>query len=569
MLYACGVQGRPATATEDKDFQRIFAYLEKGEYLNAKELFEERITGNLTKEEEAFEAFSEYKNAILQDVSESKLPFDDAMSICESGYKAGFEMYFSDFQMQLDAIQNSMTCFAEGMDYFESADFENAYLKLAQVLSQDVNYGKALETVYQIALNTLDSESVDGLLLSEKCLKLIESNLENYMVSELETGGEEKLLQELHDVSLKSAEALQEKRRTLFAAAQFANAAKYSNYLQTLSNDPQVWYDAMENELNQYASLIREWNTLTEDYSTYYILTDNGLETRGESPAFSSTHDDYIQLVITPARGWDSRVAYGVIDERGTARFGISDSAENYIDWVELTGDSWRDTTSWKIPIKIFADRLNDSPNAIILYSDGTMDIYSVDSSTPYNELQTYDNVLDFISFNGEFAILTKGGQVKLTSGIWWMDLSSWEEITEITIGTASPAGYFASYVVSPDTYLYGLGEDGTIHYVEILYESEADQIPESGLITLDDTVVKIAGSAYLTQSGVLGSVEQILNEWLVANYGNYKFSSIAKANPGSGNEYDDIIAATTTDGEVFIIDLYEVRDSLLNLNRQ
>lgn len=39
-LCACGAQGRPATATEDKDFQRVFDYLEEGEYLKAQEFFE-------------------------------------------------------------------------------------------------------------------------------------------------------------------------------------------------------------------------------------------------------------------------------------------------------------------------------------------------------------------------------------------------------------------------------------------------------------------------------------------------------------------------------------------------
>lgn len=570
-LCACSAQGRPATATEDKDFQKVFNYLEEGEYLKAQEFFGKNITGNLEKEEAAWEEFYSYKNAVLQDMSSGNLSLDEATSIYEAGIKAGFETYFSDFETQLNAMQNSMVCFDDGINCFNSADYENAYLNLEQVLPQDVNYGEALETIYQIAMETADSESVDELLLSEKCLQLIKNSSENYVVSELEDNGEIKLTQLLHDVSLKSAAMLQADRRTLFAAAQYANAAGYSTHLQTLTEDAQGWAEAMTDELNEYAKLIREWNTLAkEDFEeSYYILKETGIVTQGESPSFKTTRDDYIQLVLMGWWGWDTRMAYGIIDELGTARFGISDSATDYIDWVELTSDSWRNTGAWHLPIKVFLDQGSDSPNAIVLYSDGAMDIYSTDLPASYYELQNYDDVLDFISiYNEEFAILTKSGQVHCTSGIWWLDLSGWEGITEITVGTASPAGYSASYAFSADDYIYGLDKNGNIYYTQILTESKSDRIPENGVFVLsEDTVVKIAGSAYLTQTGVLGSVEETLNDWLMENYGNYKFASIAKANPGDGNyQSSDVIAATTMDGEVFIIDLYKARNSLLNL---
>lgn len=561
-LCACGAQSRPATATEDKDFQKVFGYLEKGEYLKAQEFFEKNIAGSLSKENMASEAFYSYMNAVLRDMSAGKLSADEAMLICEAGNKAGFEMYFSGFEMELEFMQNSMMCFNNGMSYFDSADFENAYLNLAQVLPQDVNYGEAQETIYQIALETADSEFADELLLSEKCLKLIDDHSENYVVSDLKDQGTEKLFKLLHDVSLKSAEALNAERRTLFAAAQYANSAIYSRQLQHLTDDAQKWNEAMLNELNQYAELVREWNTLTEDSSTYYILTEDGIETQGDPPRFTTTHDDYIQLVIT----YGDQSSYGVIDELGNAKFGIDDSAEDYIDWVELTTGSWRSRESLGIPIKIFLSNWRDSPNAIILYSDGTTDVYSADSLSSYYELQSYNDILDFIEldyyYDNEFAILTKSGEVNCTSAIEWLDLSEWEGITEITVGNASPAGYSGTYIYfDPSTYLYGLDKNGSIHYMEILRESESDQVPESGVFPLDDTVVKIAGSAYLTQSGVLGSVESALNDWLKVNYGDYRFDSIAKANPSSS--YYDVIAATATDGEVFLIDLHRAMRNL------
>lgn len=570
-LCACGTQSRPTTATEDKAFQKVFDYLEEGEYLKAQEFFEKNITGNLEKEEAAWEEFYSYKNAVLQDMSSGNLSLDKAKLIYEAGIKAGFETYFSDFEMQLNEMQNSMACYDDGISYFNSADYENAYLSLAQVLPQDVNYDEALETIYQIATETADSESVDELLLSEKCLKLIKNSSENYVVTELKDNGEIKLTQLLHDVSLKSAAMLQADRRTLFAAAQYANAAGYSTHLQTLTEDAQGWAEAMVDELNQYSKLVREWNTLAKEdlRDSYYILKETGVVPQGESHSFKTTRDDYIQLALMFMGGWDTRIAYGIIDELGTARFGISDSAADYIDWVELTSDSWRNNGAWHRPIKVFLARGSDSPNAIVLYSDGAMDIYSTDLPNSYYELQNYDDVLDFISiYDEDFVILTKSGQVHCTSGVWWINLSGWEEITEITTGTASPAGYSASYVLTEDNYIYGLDKNGNIYYTQILTESESDRIPENGVFVLpEDIVVKIAGSAYLTQSGVLGSVEQTLNDWLMENYGSYKFASIAKANPGKGNyQSGDVIAATTTEGEVFIIDFYKIRHSLLLL---
>ena len=150
--------------------------------------------------------------------------------------------------------------------------------------------------------------------------------------------------------------------------------------------------------------------------------------------------------------------------------------------------------------------------------------------------------------------MLQKSGYVSTTSGI---NLSEWKEIIEITSGTARTSGY--NSISNERDYLYGLDKNGVIYYTEILTKSEAEKIPESGTFVLSEPVIKIAGDAYLTQSGILGSIEPILNEWLQVNYSNYKFSSISK---GIGC---NAIAATSTDGEVFIIDLRHARYELTN----
>lgn len=576
-LCACGAQGRPATATEDKDFQKVFNYLEEGEYLKAQEFFEKNITGNLEKEDAAWEEFYSYKNAVLQDMSSGNLSLDEATSIYEAGIRAGFETYFSDFETQLNAMQNSMVCFDDGINCFNSADYENAYLNLVQVLPQDVNYGEALETIYKIAIESSDSDVTDDLLLSEKCFKLIERSQENYMVSELETDGELHLLQMLHDVTLKSAEALQAENWPSYAAAQYANAAGYSNRLQTLADNPEEWFNRQTEESEQYSRIIRECNILADDLDSYYILTENGIDsTRYEltesgieavsgSPSFTTSATDYIQLVMT-SLGTSGRGGFGVLDKFGNIKFGITNTSEQYYDWVALKDYSGRNTDGWNIPIKINLSMPKGSPDALVLYSDGTIDFYSVDPFPSYFEMQNYGDIADFIQINrdDDFVVLRKSGHVNCTSEYWWMDFSDWPEITQITVGTANPEGY-GSFGITHD-YIYGLDKDGVIHYKRIIHdedEAESGRIPENGTIVLNEPVIKISGSAYLTQSGILGSMEPLLNDWLLENYGNYRFSSIARANSSDSYIYRDMIAATTTEGEIFIIELGRTREFL------
>jgi lipoprotein len=546
---------RATEATEDVDLQQVFECLENGKYKQAQQIFENNIAGNIKKEKAAQIGFEQYIQASIRDVSAGKLSLEDALLFCEAGYKGGFTEYLSDFELTLDTIRISMRCFADGKNNYINGNYKLAYLELNNVSPLDANFGNALEIIYQIAIKTSKSETADELLLSQKCFQHIQRNSDRYTVSDLKANGEYETLQMLHNTTLKLADALYAEGRTLFAAAEYGNAAGYSKRLMSFFTDSDSinrWLD----ELELYAECIRQCSILTY-YDGYYILTKNGVEPYGRDnasypPAFQTSAKDYIFLVLDGY--YNDHQAYGVIRKSGDAKFGVDSSAKEYKDWAALEDYTWRKTESC-YPIKIFLDVYGNSPDAIVLYSDGTIDIISSDWPSSYYDLQTYDDVLDFINiYEDEFAVLQKSGYVSTTSGI---NLSEWKEIIEITSGTARTSGY--NSISNERDYLYGLDKNGVIYYTEILTKSEAEKIPESGTFVLSEPVIKIAGDAYLTQSGILGSIEPILNEWLQVNYSNYKFSSISK---GIGC---NAIAATSTDGEVFIIDLRHARYELTN----
>lgn len=567
-LFGCSAQGgffgeaqsRPVRASEDEVFQQIFAYLEEGEYLKAQELFENDVKGNLNKEDEAQNAFASYVTLVLEDVNAGELPSEKALRFCEAGKKAGFESYFMDFEVRLTTILNSMTNFSDGQKYFEAGNFQDAYYSLSCVVPQDIKCGDALSMIYEIGSNLSESANIDDLLLSAECFKHVLNNQEEYTDEELETDDELKLFQILHDVTLRCAEILLEDSRDKYAATQYATAAGYSSELAAITGE-QVWFEKRQSEMQEYARLIREQNVMTEDGGTRYLLTENGIFTEGNDPNYTTTASDHIQLVLCNA----SNATYGVIDEWGQVRFGFSDGTQydrDYAKWVELADGSWR---RMGIATKIFLDEGSAGPNAIILYTDGAIDIFSSDAPSSYYELQHYGyifGVLDFYSIGREdFAVLTKDGNILTTPGIEGVDLSSWEDITAITTGHASPAGYKSSYVFSEREYLYGLDSNGAIYYTEIINDSDYPHIAESGCIALTEAVKQIAGGAYLTYSGKLGSLEPLVDQWLQDTYGIYEFTSIVKINSGI-DEHNDLIAATTTNGQVIYMNLDAYRYS-------
>lgn len=571
------LRDRIASSTEDRDLRQVLRYLENGEYRNAKETFENNILGSVLKENAIEDAFNSYIEMAIEDVNRGILSIESAQLFLEAGRRtelSGLVLYLNVFKTQLEHITFSMEHFTAGQALFEQKEYRRAYGELQFVAVEDINFEEALEMIYEMGSQLSESEIADDLLLSGNCLQFVDKNLHQYTDFVLRKGGEAKLIQLLHDVSLKSAEKLEELNRIQHAATEYGNAALYSYRLYSLvPSDELVQY--YNRELSMCNRLVRQSNTLSDlyYYDEDYLLTENGVEALGENPYFSGGIFNRAPAQIV----WDyyypsDKNALGYI-ENCSPYFSVNIIAESYIDWAQLEEGNWLRSDGMPA-VKIFLTTYNGTPDAIVLYSDGTVDIYSVNITPALSALDSWSedqgDILDFMYAdnlnNGSFVVLGKRGNVFCYPGLQF-NTEDWVNITEISSGNANPEGngsytgsIWWSYVKS---FLYGLDSSGTIYYVAL--ETDSGKFPQKGTIQLEEPVVKIAGDAYLTKSGVLGSIEPEINRWLQRVYGQYTFSFIARENPGElrNDRTSYAIAATTTDGEVFIIDFNAVRKEI------
>lgn len=151
--------------------QDVLKAVDDGRYIDANEIFNEKVIGQLKEEKLVTEGLNERIDNIVSSYNEESLTFDDALSALEWIEKCGV----CDSQILLQANQTlrrlaaSKQEYKKGVERFEESDYHSAYTSFGSVSSIDSKYDDAQEKMKQS--KTLFIQQLEGLVKDDVAKK--------------------------------------------------------------------------------------------------------------------------------------------------------------------------------------------------------------------------------------------------------------------------------------------------------------------------------------------------------------------------------------------------------------
>lgn len=140
------------TACSTSEISHFLKEVDAGNYIDAKEYYDEKIYGNSEKEIAAYSELEKRLSNVYNDYNEGKIDYNKAQSIVSTLEKVGVldSFQISVVYENLYQLQISKTNFESAQELFEQSYYEDALFLYCSVSYADSNYSEALNKIDEI-----------------------------------------------------------------------------------------------------------------------------------------------------------------------------------------------------------------------------------------------------------------------------------------------------------------------------------------------------------------------------------------------------------------------------------
>ena len=122
--------------------------IKDNKYIEASKIYNEKIKGNTSNENEIISFLKSKIENIKKDFSENKLEYNAAISQLDTIEKTGLVLSeVSSAKSEINSLNDSRTAFKKGKEFLNSKIYKEALSELKKVIKEDENYDKAQELI--------------------------------------------------------------------------------------------------------------------------------------------------------------------------------------------------------------------------------------------------------------------------------------------------------------------------------------------------------------------------------------------------------------------------------------
>lgn len=122
--------------------------IKDNKYIEASKIYNEKIKGNTSDENEIINFLKSNIESIKKDFSENKLEYNAAISQLDIIEKTGLVLSeVLSAKSEINSLNDSRTAFKKGKEFLDSKNYKEALSELKKVISEDENYSKAQELI--------------------------------------------------------------------------------------------------------------------------------------------------------------------------------------------------------------------------------------------------------------------------------------------------------------------------------------------------------------------------------------------------------------------------------------
>lgn len=122
--------------------------IKDNKYIEASKIYNEKIKGNTSNENEIISFLKSKIENIKKDFSENKLEYNAAISQLDTIEKTGLVLSeVSSAKSEINSLNDSRTAFKKGKEFLNSKNYKEALSELKKVIKEDENYDKAQEFI--------------------------------------------------------------------------------------------------------------------------------------------------------------------------------------------------------------------------------------------------------------------------------------------------------------------------------------------------------------------------------------------------------------------------------------